>query len=92
MMVFNFKGGIRLFGQQLNRVIDRLDPIELALVETLLGIAVTPPKVVTTAAMQDAMQDKLGLTASELAHYLDRLARLDLITWSSEASVQQQNA
>ncbi|HJE86974.1 hypothetical protein KB236_04210 [Levilactobacillus brevis] len=88
MMVFNFKGGIRLFSQRLNRVIDQLDPVELSLIETLLGIAVTPQEVVTVTTIQD----KLGLTASELTHYLNRLACLDLITWTSEAPVQQQNA
>lgn len=88
MMVFNFKGGIRLFSQRLNQVIDRLDPIEVSLVETLLGIAIEPQRPVTMAAIQR----KLNLTAAELTLYLNRLVRLDLITWATDEAVPLENA
>lgn len=87
-MVFNFKGGIRLFSQRLNQVIDRLDPIEVSLVETLLGIAIEPQRPVTMAAIQR----KLNLTAAELTLYLNRLVRLDLITWATDEAVPLENA
>lgn len=88
MMVFNFKGGMRLFSQRLNQVIDRLDPIEVSLVETLLGIAIEPQRPVTMAAIQR----KLNLTAAELTLYLNRLVRLDLITWATDEAVPLENA
>lgn len=88
MMVFNFKGGIRLFSQRLNQVIDRLDPIEVSLVEMLLGIAIEPQRPVTMAAIQR----KLNLTAAELTLYLNRLVRLDLITWATDEAVPLENA
>ncbi|WP_341778379.1 hypothetical protein [Levilactobacillus sp. HBUAS70063] len=88
MMVFNFKGGIRLFSQRLNQVIDRLDPIEVSLVETLLGIAIEPQQPMTMAAIQR----KLNLTAAELTLYLNRLVRLNLITWATDEAVPLENA
>lgn len=83
-MEFEFKNGVHGFSRQLNQVVDHLDATEIALIETLLDIAVAPEQLVTVKAIRE----KLGITATELSFYLSRLVHLDLITWTpDEASI-----
>ncbi|WP_407886208.1 hypothetical protein [Levilactobacillus sp. N40-8-2] len=83
-MEFEFKNGVHGFSRRLNQVVDHLDATEIALIETLLDIAVAPEQPVTVKAIRE----KLGITATELSFYLSRLVHLDLITWTpDEASI-----
>ncbi|WP_020088557.1 hypothetical protein [Levilactobacillus parabrevis] len=81
-MEFEFKNGVHAFSRRLNQVIDHLDATEIALIETLLDIAVAPEQPMTVKALRE----KLGITTAELSFYLSRLVHLDLITWTPEES------